>query len=195
MCTSVVSFKQRKSPDYWETAFPKPNTPHIQYCISFLSISYDEKLDPFWNIYVRGTWPLYTNPEQCHVSFGLRWMSDLPNPGIEPVSLGLGPGDTSPLSSQSPKISSNIKCSMISMDEEGLTCFAKLLLIQFSSVTQSCLTLCNSMECSMPGLPVHHQLPELAQTHVHWVGDAIQPSHPLQSPSPLWTKVHWKCRF
>ena len=55
---------------------------------------------------------------------------------------------------------------------------------QFSSVTQSCLTLCDSMDCSMPGLPVHHQLPELAQTHVHRVGDAIQPSHPLSSPSP-----------
>jgi len=56
--------------------------------------------------------------------------------------------------------------------------------IQFSSVTQSCSTLCNPMDCSTSGLPVHHQLPELAQTHVHWVGDAIQPSHPLSSPSP-----------
>ena len=52
-----------------------------------------------------------------------------------------------------------------------------------SSVTQSCLTLCDPMDCSTTGLPVHHQLPELAQTHVHWVGDAIQPSHPLSSPS------------
>ena len=56
--------------------------------------------------------------------------------------------------------------------------------IQFSSVTQSCLTLCDPMDCSMPGLPVHHQLLELTQTHVHQVGDAIQPSHPLSSPSP-----------
>ena len=55
---------------------------------------------------------------------------------------------------------------------------------QFSSVAQSCLTLCNPMDCSMPGLPVHHQLPEFTQTHVHWVSDAIQPSHPLSSPSP-----------
>jgi len=55
---------------------------------------------------------------------------------------------------------------------------------QFSSVAQSCPTLCNPMYCSKPGLPVHHQLPELAQTHVHWVSDAIQPSHPLLSPSP-----------
>ena len=53
--------------------------------------------------------------------------------------------------------------------------------IHFSSVTQSCLTLCDPMDCSTPGLPVHPQLPELTQTHVHWVGDAIQPSHPLSS--------------
>ena len=56
--------------------------------------------------------------------------------------------------------------------------------VQFSSVAQSCPTLCNPMNCSMPGLPVHHQFPEFTQTHVHWVGDAIQPSHPLSSPSP-----------
>ena len=55
---------------------------------------------------------------------------------------------------------------------------------QFSSVTQLCLTLCDPMNCSTPGLPVHHQLPEFTQTHVHQVGDAIQPSHPLSSPSP-----------
>ena len=48
----------------------------------------------------------------------------------------------------------------------------------------SCVRLCNPMDCSTPGLPVHHQLPEFTQTHVHWVGDAIQPSHPLSSPSP-----------
>ena len=53
----------------------------------------------------------------------------------------------------------------------------------FSSVAQSCLTLCNPMDCSMPGFPVHHQLLELTQTQFHWVGDAIQPSHPLSSPS------------
>ena len=56
--------------------------------------------------------------------------------------------------------------------------------VQFSSVTQSCLTLCNPMDHSTPGLPVHHQLPEFTQTHAHWVGDAIQQSHPLASPSP-----------
>ena len=59
-----------------------------------------------------------------------------------------------------------------------------LVRIQFSSVTQSCLTLCDPMNHSTPGLPVHHQLPEFTQTHVHQVSDAIQPSHPLSSPSP-----------
>ena len=56
--------------------------------------------------------------------------------------------------------------------------------VQFSSVTQSCWTLCDPMNLSTPGLPVHHQLPEFPQTHAHRVGDAIQPSHPLSSPSP-----------
>ena len=56
--------------------------------------------------------------------------------------------------------------------------------VQLNSVTQSCLTLCDPMNHSTPGLPVHHQLPEFTQTHAHRVGDAIQPSHPLSSPSP-----------
>ena len=55
---------------------------------------------------------------------------------------------------------------------------------QFSSVSQSCLTLCDPMSSSTPGLPVYHQVPEFTQTHVHWVSDAIQPSHPLSSPFP-----------
>ena len=55
---------------------------------------------------------------------------------------------------------------------------------QFSSVTQSCLALCDPMDRSTPGLPAHHQLPESTQTHVRRVGDAIQPSHPLSSASP-----------
>jgi len=58
------------------------------------------------------------------------------------------------------------------------------LSIQFSSIAQSCLNPCDPMNHSTPGLPVHHQLPEFTQTHVHQVGDAIQPSHPLSSPSP-----------
>ena len=56
--------------------------------------------------------------------------------------------------------------------------------VQFSAVAQLCLTLCDSMDCSTAGLPVHYQLPEITHTHVHRVGDAIQPSHPLSSPSP-----------
>ena len=56
--------------------------------------------------------------------------------------------------------------------------------VQFSSVAQSHPTLCDPMNRSTPGLPVHHQFPKFTQTHVHWVGDAIQPSHPLSSPSP-----------
>ena len=66
------------------------------------------------------------------------------------------------------------------------TCIAHqpCLLVQFSSVTQSCPTLCDPMNRSTPGLPVHHHLPELTQTHVHQVRDAIQPSHPRSSPSP-----------
>ena len=58
------------------------------------------------------------------------------------------------------------------------------LRVQFSSVTQSCPTLCDPMNRSTPGLPDHHQLPEFTQTHVHRVGDAIQTSHPLSSPFP-----------
>ena len=69
---------------------------------------------------------------------------------------------------------------------------------QIRSVTQSCPTLCNPMNRSTPGLPVHHRLPGFTQTHVHWVSDAIQPSHPLSSPSPapnpsqhpyIWSKL------
>ena len=61
---------------------------------------------------------------------------------------------------------------------------AMVVVIQFSSVAQSCLTLCDPRNCSTPGFPVHHQLPEFTQTHAHRVGDVIQPSHPLSSPSP-----------
>ena len=68
--------------------------------------------------------------------------------------------------------------------EWAATAFSKYLSVQFSSVAQSCPTLCDPMNRSTPGLPVHHQLPEFTQTHVHRVSDAIQPSHPLSSPSP-----------
>ena len=60
---------------------------------------------------------------------------------------------------------------------------SNIIIFQFSSVAQSCPTLCDPMNHSTPGLPVHHQLPEFTKTHVHRVGDAIQPSHPLSSPS------------
>jgi len=60
-------------------------------------------------------------------------------------------------------------------------------LAQFSAVARSCLSLCSSMDCSTPGFPVDHQLPEFTQTHVHCFDDAIQPSHLLSSPSPNFT--------
>ena len=77
------------------------------------------------------------------------------------------------------------------LNQSSVPCLVLLLFdqhtgfsVQFSSVTHSCPTLCDPMDCSMPDFPVYHQLPELTQTHVHWVGDAIQPSHPLLSLSP-----------
>ena len=73
------------------------------------------------------------------------------------------------------------KCKIIGKN----TCYQRLSIYYFSSVAQSCPTLCDPMNCSTPGLPVHHQLPESTQTHVHWVGDAIQPSHPLSYPPAL----------
>ena len=61
----------------------------------------------------------------------------------------------------------------------------KFISDQIRSVAQSCPTLCDPMNCSTPGLSIHHQLPEFTETHIHRVSDAIQPSHPLSSPSPL----------
>ena len=70
------------------------------------------------------------------------------------------------------------------------------LSVQFSSVAQSCLTLRDPMDCSLPGLSVHHQLLEFTQIHAHWVGDAIQPSHPLSSPSaPAFNLSHYQGLF
>ena len=101
---------------------------------------------------------------------------------------------------QYPVINQNWK----NMKKNIYLCTTESLALQkkFSSV-QSCLTLCNPMDCSTPGLPVHHQLPEFTQTCVHWVGDAIQPSHPLSSLSPpalnlsqhqglfKWVSIRW----
>ena len=79
------------------------------------------------------------------------------------------------------------KCSIliiIKLKSISLIKVIKWSWFQFTSVTQSCPTLCDPLDQSTPGLPVHHQLSEFTQTHVHWVSDAIQPSHPLLSPSP-----------
>ena len=89
---------------------------------------------------------------------------DLPNPGIKCTSL----------------MSAALAGGFFTIS----TTWEALPSVQFSSVAQLCLTLCDPMNRCMPGVPVHHQLPEFTQTHVHQVGDAIQPSHPLSSPSP-----------
>ena len=88
-------------------------------------------------------------------------------------------------------ISSGVGNQLLSMWFSSCVCFPHELVwasshhqVQFSSVIQSCPTPCDPTDCSTPGFPVHHQLQELAQTHVHRVSDAIQPSHPLLSPFP-----------
>ena len=72
----------------------------------------------------------------------------------------------------------------VSLNEHQELVMDREAIVEFSSVTQLCPTLCDPMNRSMPGLPVHHQLPEFTQTHIHRISDAIQPSHPLSSPSP-----------
>ena len=79
----------------------------------------------------------------------------------------------------------NLKITILSEESQRNAIWYHLYMeSKFSSAAQSCPTLCDHMDCSTPGFPVHHQLPELAQTHVHQVGDAIQLSYPLSSPSP-----------
>ena len=81
----------------------------------------------------------------------------------------------------------SLSCAQLCATQWTVACqesFSSNTLIQFSLATQSYPTVCNPMDCSTPGFPVHYQLPELTQTRVHCVGDAIQPSHPLSSPSP-----------
>ena len=77
-----------------------------------------------------------------------------------------------------------LRCWVLGLSLQKVCRVKQLSTFQFSSVTKSCPTLCDPMNCSTPGLPVHHQLPEFTQTHIHHFGDAIQPSHPLLSPSP-----------
>ena len=81
-------------------------------------------------------------------------------------------------------VEENLNCSSLYKTRFVTSSLFALKHHQFSSVSQSCPTLCDSMNCSTPGLPVHQQLPEFTQTHLHRVSDAIQPSHPLSSPSP-----------
>ena len=76
------------------------------------------------------------------------------------------------------------QCHRLERKKQVIPGYNVLSSVQFISITQSCLTLCDPMNCSTPDLPVIHQLPEFTETHVHRVGDAIQPSHPLSSPSP-----------
>ena len=98
-------------------------------------------------------------------------MWDLPRPGIKPVSPALAA--ELPTSGPPQKFAG-----LFYKVPDTLQLLGKHS-VQFSSVAQSCLTLCDPMNHSKPGLPVHHQLPESTQTHVHWVGDAVQPSHPV----------------
>ena len=106
----------------------------------------------------------FSRPE-CWIGFRFPSPGDLPNPGIE---------------SRSPKLWAD------SLPTEPPCNSKEYHSVQFCSFAQSCPTLCNHMDCSTPDLPVHHQLPEFTQTHVHWVGAAIQPSHPvIPFSSPL----------
>ena len=148
--------------------------------------------------------PTLCNPMDCslpdssvHEIFQARkleWfptLGDLPGSGIEatsPMSLALPGGFFTTAPPQKPQW--YLKCGC---QNSSIRITWKLLPLQvprlhprsqFSSFTQLCPALCNTMDCSTPGFPVHYQLPEFAQTHVHWISDAIQPSHPLSFPSP-----------
>ena len=83
-----------------------------------------------------------------------------------------------------PGKNTGVGCQFLLQDDVPVSFYSGVHMPQFSSVAQSCPTLCDPMNCSTPGLPVHHQLPEFTQTYVHQIGDAIQPCHPLSSPSP-----------
>ena len=111
----------------------------------------------------------------------LKWVAipfsrDIPNSGIKPQCPALQAGS---LRSDPPGKLSEFPLKKKKKKTNHAPPFP-----QFSSVAQSCPTLCNPMNSSTPGLPVHHQLPEFTQTHIHRVSDSIQPSHPRSSPSP-----------
>ena len=114
-----------------------------------------------WTIAYQAPLSMGFSRKECWSGLPFYSPGDLPDPGIEPRSPALR---ADALPSEPPGKLENV--------------------VQFSSVAQSCSTLCDSMNRSTPGLPVHHQLPEFTQTHVHRVSDAIQPSHLLSSPSP-----------
>ena len=109
---------------------------------------------------------------------GWRQRSDL---GVLPTPSGVA---VSKVNAQYSAFAPNILFLLQVPSKEEVGFFFISLHLQTRSVAQSCPTLCNPMNRSMPGLPVHHQLPEFTETHVHRVSDAIQPSHPLSSPSP-----------
>ena len=103
---------------------------------------------------------------------------------------------TSPQSFENYPMILRLLCFKVSQYVIFLSADRLLSCCKVSSVTQSCPTLWDPMDCNTPGFPVHHQLPELAQTHVHWVSDAIQPSHPLSSPSlPAFNLSHHQGLF
>ena len=120
-------------------------------------------------------------PMECcrDQNFLKSWLSERES-SSQPVSTATGWKTTGVQPCLDPGIPSGGKKSAISKERER----NRISSVQFSSVTQSYPTLCDPMNCSMPGLPVHHHLPEFTQTHVHRVRDAIHPSHPLSSPSP-----------
>ena len=118
----------------------------------------------------------------------LEWVAmlppgDLPNPGTEAGSPSLQ-ADSLLLSHQVSPLLDWQYLIWFNCPKHRRNFKPKLPSVRFSSVAQLCPILCNPMNWSTPGLPVHHQLPELTQTQVHWVGDVIQPPHPLSSPSP-----------
>ena len=116
-----------------------------------------------WTVDYKTSLSMEFSRQECWSGLPFPTSDDLPDPGIKLASL------------MSPALASGIFI-------HWTTWKAKRYV--FSSVAQSCLALYNPLDCSIPGFSVHHQLLELAETHVHQVGDAIQPSHPLLSPSP-----------